>query len=266
MGTEAGAALASSKRIAKIAFTGSTAVGKKIALAAASSMIPATLELGGKNALIVCPDYEDMGEAARVACGANFFNAGQICVGMSRVFIPEERYEAFVAAASTRAAGRIVGSQWDPDTEMGPLVDERQVSRVLKYIEQGVAEGAAVVCGGGRVPGTPQGTCFLQPTVLRDVTDSNVVAREEIFGPVMCCLRYPNGDLDSAIARANSTTFGLAATVLTNSIPTALRCARELLAGSVWVNTHGVFDPSIPYGGLKQSGWGKEYGEEGLDA
>jgi phenylacetaldehyde dehydrogenase len=281
-GRDTGAALVEHPLVAKVSFTGSNAVGQGIARVAAARCARTTLELGGKNALIVCPDFTDMGEAARIAAGANFFNAGQICVGMSRVYIPEgERYAAFVAAAVGLAEGRRVGGQfgnggggWD----MGPLVDERQVARVLGYIERGVSEGARVACGGGRVPGTPPGSCFVQPTILTGVQDSNVCAREEIFGPVMCCIPYPweaaEGQqkaapwdpLGAVISRANDTPFGLAATVLTHSIPTALRCARELKVGTVWVNTHGVFDPAIPYGGLKASGWGKEYGEEGLEA
>lgn len=302
-GRDTGAALVAHPLVAKISFTGSNAVGQGIARVAAGRCARTTLELGGKNALIVCPDFTDMGEAARIAAGANFFNAGQICVGMSRVFIPEgERYEAFVAAASKLAQGRKVGGQFEGGVgcDMGPLVDERQVARVLGYIEKGVSEGARVACGGGRVPGTPPGSCFVQPTVLVGVQDGNCCAREEIFGPVMCCLSYPTTELvggggggeggggggegvevasggaaaaaapwdplGAVIKRANDTPFGLAATVLTHSMPTALRCARELKVGTVWVNTHGVFDPAIPYGGLKGSGWGKEYGEEGLEA
>ncbi len=181
---------------------------------------------------------------------------------MSRVFIPASRYDEFVAAAVRRARARKVGGQFEADTEMGPLVDERQMARVLGLIAEGVAGGAAIACGGERLGSVG---CFVAPTVLTGVTDANVCARVEIFGPVMCCLSY-SGGLEEAFARANGTEFGLAATLLTTSSAVALRGARELHAGTVWVNTHGVFDPAVPYGGLKQSGWGKEYGEEGLEA
>ena len=181
---------------------------------------------------------------------------------MSRVFIPASKYEAFIAAAVRRATARRVGDPLDASTEMGPLVDERQMQRVLGLIAEGVAAGAAIACGGVRLGSTG---CFVAPTILTGVSDANPCAVTEIFGPVMCCLAY-SGGLEEAIARANATPFGLAATLLTTSQATALRGARELQAGTVWVNTHGVFDPAVPYGGLKQSGWGKEYGQEGLEA
>jgi aldehyde dehydrogenase (NAD+) len=183
---------------------------------------------------------------------------------MSRVFVPASRHDAFVAAAVRRARARVTGGQFEADTEMGPLVDERQMQRVLGLIAEGVAGGATVACGGHRVGSVG---CFVAPTVLTGVSDENVCARVEIFGPVMCVLAYSeSGGLEEAFARANSTGFGLAATLLTRSNATALRGARALQAGTVWVNTHGIFDPSVPYGGLKESGWGREYGEEGLDA
>jgi acyl-CoA reductase-like NAD-dependent aldehyde dehydrogenase len=180
---------------------------------------------------------------------------------MSRVFIPAARYDEFIAAAVRRAGARRVRGQFDAECDMGPLVDSRQMERVLGLIGEGVAGGARVACGGVRVG---EVGCFVAPTVLADVEDGNAVARTEIFGPVMCCLRYAGG-LEEAIARANAVPFGLAATLLTTSHATALRGARELVAGTVWINTHGVFDPAIPYGGLKESGWGKEYGDEGLE-
>ena len=181
---------------------------------------------------------------------------------MSRVFVPADKHDAFVAAAVRLARARVVGPQWDPATEMGPLVDGAQMERVLGYVAAGVAGGARVATGGARLGAAG---CFVEPTILTGVEDGNVVAREEIFGPVMCVLAY-RGGLGEAIARANATPFGLAASVLTGDVGTALRAARELRAGTVWVNTHGVFDPSMPYGGLGESGLGKEYGEEGLAA
>ena len=182
---------------------------------------------------------------------------------MSRVFVPADKHDAFVAAVVRLAEARRVGPQWDPATEMGPLVDGAQMARVLGYIAAGISGGAVLATGGARIG---DAGCFVAPTVLTGVTDENVVAREEIFGPVMCVLSYAAGEVGEAIARANATQFGLAASVLTNDMGTALRAARELRAGTVWVNTHGVFDPAVPYGGLGESGWGKEYGEEGLAA
>ncbi len=259
-----GAALVAHAAVRKVSFTGSVAAGRAVGAAAAARCARVTLELGGKNAFVVAPDFADMAEAARVAAGANFYNAGQICVATSRVLVPAARRDEFVAAAVRCARARTLGDPWDAATDMGPLIDDRQVERVLDYVAAGVAAGATLECGGVRARASTGG-CFVEPTVLSNVDDANVVACEEIFGPVMCVQTY-EGSVDAAFERANATNYGLAAVVLTNDVGTALRAARALHAGTVWINTHGVFDPAVPYGGLKESGIGKEYGREGLAA
>jgi len=260
-----GRALVSHPLVAKISFTGSTAVGKSICRAAASQdgerLARVTLELGGKNPCVVCPDA-DVEFAAKIACGGNFFNSGQICVGISRVLVPDGMYEDFLERVKLRAEARVIGDAFQDGIDQGPLVDERQLECVLEYIRNGIEQGARLVTGGKRHGDVGY---FVQPTVLADVSDDNVVAREEIFGPVMCCQRYST--VDEAVRRANDATpFGLAAVVLSKDLGTAMSVAHHLEAGTVWVNTHGVFDPIAPYQGRKQSGLGCEYGVEGLDA
>lgn len=260
-GAATGAALVAHPLVAKVSFTGSCAVGKAIARVCADRCARVTLELGGKNALVIAPDA-DVAVAVKVALGANFFNAGQICVATSRVLVPEALHDAFVAGVVEGARARRLGGQFDAGTEMGPLVDAAQLHRVAGFVERGIAQGATLACGGAR-----RGAhgCWYEPTVLMDVADDNVCGTSEIFGPVMCVQRYA-GDVDVAIARANATPYGLAAVVVTRSTATALRASAALTAGTVWVNTHGVFDPSIPYGGLKHSGLGREYGGVGVAA
>lgn len=256
-GPVAGRALVSHPLVRKVTFTGSNAVGRVIAGIAAQSCKRVTLELGGKNACIVCSDA-DLPAAVRIACGGNYFNAGQICVGITRVFVPEPLYDEFIALAAARATARSVGDQWS-GADQGPLIDGTALERVLGFIHGGVEEGARLVCGGVRV-GTVGN--FVAPTIFADVTDDMRIAREEIFGPVMCVSKYTT--LAEAVSRANATPFGLAATVCTSDIRLGQAVARQLAVGTVWINTHGLFDPSSAYGGVKQSGIGREYGEEGL--
>lgn len=255
-----GQALVSHPKVAKVSFTGSNAAGKKILKVGSDRLARTTLELGGKNACIICPG-SDLREAARIACGGNFFNSGQICVGISRVFIPENNYDEFLAWVKLGAESLVVGDQFTDGVEMGPLVDRIQMEQVLTHIEKGISQGAKLVCGGQRIGTTGY---FVQPTVLSDVTDDNIVAKKEIFGPVMCCHRY--SDVSEAIRRANSTVFGLAAVVISNDIDSAVTISHALEAGTVWINTHGVYDPIAPYQGHKESGLGEEYGIEGLQA
>ena len=246
-GRATGAALVAHPLVSKVSFTGSCAVGKAIGAACAARCIRFTLELGGKNALIVAPDA-DVEAAAHLACGANFFNAGQICVGMSRVYVPDALHDAFVAAAVKRARARVLGSPWDAATEQGPLVDGVALARVLAFIAAGVQGGATIATGGQRWGSTG---CFVEPTILVGLDDANVCAREEIFGPVMSVLRYGgggdnggggggDGSLPGVIARANAATpFGLAACVVTSDVGAALTACAKLRAGTVWVNCHG---------------------------
>jgi aldehyde dehydrogenase (NAD+) len=258
-GRTAGAALVNHPLVRKITFTGSNAVGKYIARQAAESFKRVTLECGGKNALIVLPDA-DIDKAVQVAHGGNFFNAGQICVGVSRCFVHESQYDAFVAKAAAKASSRTLGHQWS-GADQGPLIDKDQLDRVLGYIQSGKDEGARLVCGGDRW-NADSGGFYVQPTVFADVTDDMKIAREEIFGPVMSILKYST--VGEAVDRANALPYGLAAAVVGSDISRALPVAHALEAGTVWINQHGNFDASAPYGGFKESGLGREYGLEGM--
>lgn len=256
-GPTCGAALVKHAGVNKVTFTGSTAVGKLIQREAAETMKRVTLELGGKNACIVLEDA-DIDAAVRIASGGNYFNSGQICVGISRVFVHESIYDEFVARAAARAAKRSLGDQWS-GADQGPQVDAAQMENVLRYVDVGVREGARLVCGGKRHGDTGY---YVQPTVFADVTPNMTIAREEIFGPVMAVLKFRA--IEEVVAVANDSAYGLAATVVTRDINKALPIAHALETGTVWINGHGYFSPSAPYGGRKQSGLGREYGLEGL--
>ena len=256
-----GAALARHAGVAKVSFTGSPAAGAAIARGAAATMQRVTLELGGKNACIILPGA-DVSEAARIAVGGNFFNAGQICVAISRVFVPESLLDAFLAAAAARARARTVGDQWS-GADMGPLASAAALQRVQGYVDAGVREGARLVCGGRR---WGEVGFFVEPTIFAGVTDDMAIAREEIFGPVMSVLSYKDDDVRDAVRRANASPYGLAASVVGCDVGQAVAVANALCVGTVWINSHGVFDPSACYGGAKASGIGKEYGIEGLQA
>ncbi len=258
-GPTAGAALARHMDVDKIAFTGSNETGRAILHAAASSNLkPVTLELGGKSPNIIFSDV-DLDEAVEGAHMGLFANLGQSCCAGSRVFVERPIYEAFVEKSAARAKTRRVGDPFDPATELGPVVDQAQFERVLGYIQQGRREGAALACGGGRIG---ERGYFVQPTVFADVEDSMVIAREEIFGPVMSIL--PFTDIDEVIARANDTHFGLAAAVWTKDMKKALQVANRVKAGTLWINCYNVIDTRSPFGGFKQSGIGRELGEYGL--
>lgn len=269
-GETTGAALVRHPLVRKVTFTGSTSVGKIIKKVAADTMKRVTLELGGKNPCIILEDA-DLDTAVRVASGGNYFNSGQICVGISRVFVPDGMYDEFIRLAAERASKRTVGDQWS-GADQGPQASKEQLGRVLSYIDIGVKEGARLVCGGKRcsvtVPPSSSSAAddragyYVQPTIFADVTDSMTIAKEEIFGPVMCVLRYST--LEEVVKRANDTEYGLAATIVGKDISKCLLLANAIEAGTVWVNGHGAFDPALPYGGFKQSGYGREYGLEGL--
>jgi len=258
-GPTAGAAIANHMDVDKVAFTGSTEVGHLIMEAAAKSNLKrVTLELGGKSPNIIFSDT-DLDEAVEGAHFGLFFNHGQCCCAGSRVFVQDEIYERFVERSGERAKNRKVGDPFDPATEQGPQVDQAQFDKVMGYIESGRKEGAELVCGGSRVGDRGY---FIQPTVFADVGDEMRIAKEEIFGPVMSIIPFKS--LDDVVARANRTTYGLAAAVWTRDIKKAHAVAGSVRAGTVWVNCYNVLDTRAPFGGFKQSGIGRELGEYGL--
>ena len=259
-GEGAGAPLAAHPLVDKIAFTGSTEVGKLIVKASAGNLKKVSLELGGKSPAIVFPDA-DLDRAIAGTASAIFFNQGQCCCAGSRLFVHESIYDKVLQGVSDIAGGINMGAGLDPQTAMGPLVSEEQFDKVTGYIDSGVKEGARVAAGGKRHGDRGY---FVQPTVLTNTKPSMKVVREEIFGPVVCAESFSDADLDRVAREANDTTFGLAASVWTRDLSTAHKMARRIRSGTVWINCHNVFDASLPFGGYKQSGWGREMGEEVL--
>ena len=257
-GETAGAAIAAHEDVDKVAFTGSTEVGKLIVKAAAGNLKKVTLELGGKSPVLVFPDA-DVEKAVAGAANAIFFNMGQCCVAGSRLLAHKNVYDQIVQGVSDIAGKLKVGDGMDPSTEIGPLVSEEQFKRVTGFLSAGRDEGARVAKGGDRVGN--QGY-FVAPTVLADTTDQMKVVREEIFGPVVCAAPFDDDDLERITREANKTSYGLAASVWTSNHALAHRVANRLRAGTVWINCHNVFDAAQPFGGYKQSGWGRESSEE----
>jgi len=259
LGPTAGAAIARHMDVDKVAFTGSAEVGRLILEAAAKSNLKrVTLELGGKSPNIVFADTE-LDEAVEGAHIGLFSNQGQVCCAGSRVFVEESIYDQFVEKSVVRARKRLVGDPFDPATEQGPQVDERQFERVMAYIRSGRNEGATLACGGERIG---ERGYFIKPTVFADVRDNMTIATEEIFGPVMSIIPFKN--LEEVIERANRTVYGLAAGVWTRDIKKAHAIANGVKAGTVWVNCYNILDTRAPFGGFKQSGAGRELGEYGL--
>jgi aldehyde dehydrogenase (NAD+) len=258
-GDTAGMALASHMDVDKIAFTGSTGTGRKIMKAAAESNLKkVTLELGGKSPAIVFPDV-DIDAAVEGTHFALFFNHGQVCCAGSRVFVHESIYDEFVEKSVQRAQKLPLSSGSNTGGALGPVVDRIQHQRVSNYIEKGKQEGARLVAGGTKVES--KGT-FIAPTVFADVTDDMTIAKEEVFGPLMSILKFKT--IDEVVERANNTLFGLSASVWTDDINKAQYVANNLKSGTVWINCHHVLQPSIPFGGYKQSGFGRDLGEYAL--
>ncbi|GAC56510.1 putative aldehyde dehydrogenase [Gordonia hirsuta DSM 44140 = NBRC 16056] len=256
---DAGAALSAHMDVDKVAFTGSTEVGKKIVQAATGNLKKVSLELGGKSPNIVYADA-DLEAAVAGSVAAWMFNHGQCCVAGTRMFVQREIFDDFTQAVADAAAAAKIGPGLDPATELGPLVSQEQFDRVSGYIQQGLASGARALTGGGRWG--DQGY-FIEPTVFVDVEPSFSIVEEEIFGPVVAALPF-DGEEDVARA-ANDSIYGLAAGIWTTDLSKAHRTAAAVQAGSVWVNQYNGFDTALPFGGFKQSGWGRELGDSAVD-
>ena len=257
---ETGAALVDHPDVDKIAFTGSTVVGREIGAKTGRDLKRVTLELGGKSANIILPDA-DLDAAVKGSWTAIYFNSGQACNAGSRLFVPKENFDEVVSALAERAAGAQVGPGLDKGTQVGPLVSAEQLERVTGYIESGKSEGAELVTGGEAPDG---GGYFVAPTLFTTTSDDLKIAREEIFGPVLVAMPYET--LDEVAQRANDTEYGLAAGVWTRSLSSAHKLAARLRAGSIYINQWGMADASAPFGGFKASGVGREHGHAGLDA
>jgi len=259
-GHTAGDRLVKHPDVDKVAFTGSTEVGKIINRNATETLKRVTLELGGKSPVIVMPDV-NVDEVAPAAAGSVFFNAGQICVAGSRLFAHRSIFDRMLEGVAKASAFWRPRPSLDPQAHMGPLVSKEQMDRVMGYIEKGKREGASVAVGGNAAAANGY---YVNPTVLVDVKPSMSVVREEIFGPVLVAQRFDT--LDEVARAANDTSYGLAAGIWTRDVSTMHKLAAKLKAGTVWGNCHAVIDPALPFGGFKQSGIGREQGREGIEA
>ena len=262
LGESAGAALAAHDDVDKVAFTGSTEVGRKIIQAAAGNLKKVTLELGGKSPVVVFPDA-DLERLIPAAANAAFFLQGQNCMAGTRLFVHDDIFDQVVEGVGQVAAGMSVGPGLDPDNHLGPLISAEQRERVLGYVASGRESNAELVYGGEALdrPGY-----FVKPTLFSHTNMDMKIAREEIFGPVLCAQSFGDGDLEAVADQANSTIYGLSGSVWTKDISLAHRMAAKVDSGQVSINWHAAVDPAIPFGGNKQSGWGREFGKEGLDS
>jgi len=260
LGSEAGAALVRHPGVDKVSFTGSTAVGREIVRSCAEDFKRVTVELGGKSPNIIFADAE-LEQAIAGAAAAAFFNAGQVCYAGTRLYVQDAVYDTVVAGLADAMSNYVMGDPFDAETQLGPLVSAQQRERVERYVDEGVSAGAEVVAGGSR-PDRPG--YFVTPTLLAKTDPGMRVIQEEIFGPVVCVVPFKN--FADVVAQANGTRYGLAAGVWSRDIKNAHRAARAIQAGTVWVNCYHVVDPNMPFGGWRESGWGREFGRTGVES
>jgi len=258
-GETAGRAIVEHPLVRKIAFTGSTSVGKEVGKAAMDSLKRVSLELGGKSPVIIARDA-NLNEAIAGAANAIFFNQGQVCVAGSRLFVEEPIFDDVMSGMKEIAGSMKLGNGRSPDTQMGPLVSKEQHDRILGYIDKGIREGGEVLTGGGRHGDKGY---FVQPTIFKNCGSASTLYKEEIFGPVLVANSFK--DIDQIASQANDTAYGLAASVWTQDLSLAHRLAKRIEAGTVWVNCHHLIDPALPFGGFKQSGIGREQGADGIE-
>ncbi|MFL6300729.1 MAG: betaine-aldehyde dehydrogenase [Terriglobales bacterium] len=261
-GPETGAAIVRHKDIDKVAFTGSTSVGKEIMRSAADTLKRVTLELGGKSPNIVFAD-SDIDSAVKGAINGIFYGKGEVCNAGSRLFVETKIQDEFMGKLVERAKKLRPGDPMDPKTRLGAIVSEKQMKHVLGYIEAGKKEGAQLVSGGNRVNVNGDKGFFIEPTVFGSVNNDMTIAQEEIFGPVLATLSFD--DIDQVAELANKNVYGLAAGIWTNDIKKAHALSRRLKAGTVWINTYGPMDAAMPFGGYKQSGFGRELGAHAIE-
>lgn len=260
-GAAAGAALVSHADVDKISFTGSTEVGRLIIREAAETLKKVSLELGGKSPVVVFDDA-DLDAAVPGVAMATFFLQGQNCMAGTRIFVHEAIHDVFVERLAAFVSGMTIGHGLDPATFVGPLISAEHRDRVMGFIEAGIAEGARLVTGGKALPGPGH---FVEPTIFADATPDMRIVREEIFGPVMAIQRFAENDLDMIAKAANDSPYGLSGSVWTKDLSKAHRMVARIRSGHVSINTHGAVGANIPFGGYKQSGWGREFGKDGLD-
>jgi phenylacetaldehyde dehydrogenase len=255
-GAEAGVALASHPGVNKAAFTGSTATGRAIIDAAKGNFKRVSLELGGKSPVIILPDA-DLELAIPGAANAIFFNGGQVCIAGSRLYVHSDVHDKVIEGIAAYAAGMKMGHGLDQSTQMGPLVSAKHAAKVADYVSDSRKVGASVLCGGET---SGPNASFIAPSVITGVSRDMRIVREEVFGPVLVAQKFD--DLDAVIAEANDTEYGLAASIWTEGLSSAHRLAKRINAGTVWINSHAMYDPSLPIGGMKASGWGRDAGQQ----
>ena len=261
-GHEAGAALVDHPGVDKISFTGSTRVGQTILSAAGNNMKRVSLELGGKSPVVIFSDA-DLDMAIQSAAMGIFGNTGQVCAAGSRLFVEESVMDQVVEGIAAKAKSLVLGPGTSPDVDLGPLISQTQLDKVMGYIEDGSSAGARIVTGGSKLPGKGY---FVEPTVFVDTRPDMPIAKEEIFGPVLCATPFNGDNIDRIALAANYTDFGLSSTIWTNDFSKAHRLARRIRAGVVKINAPSALDQALPFGGMKQSGWGRENGRFGAEA